>query len=147
MFDSKRLSILSALVLTACVTDAGEWQQVPLDLPGTTDIIYLRQSIPNFVGTEQYRRLRVGDHVLELPVQMGGREPVNIYFYRDSTDAILRFDEFQGITSVDLSSLDISDQRISPDSLGRFVGTFVSPEIRDLRFIPASEGEPIDLDS
>ena len=118
-----------------------------MELPSVdTEVTYLRQSMPNFVGTEQYRRLRVGAKVLELPVQSWGRGPVNVYIAPDSLDTRLYFDEEHCGFVVYLGSSSVSEDCASADTMGAFVGAFVSPEIRDLRFIPASSGEPIEFD-
>ena len=142
-----KIFVLAALALSACYTEAGEWQEVPLDLPeAETDLVYLRQSMPNFVGTEQWRRLYVGGRdTVDLPVQPGGREPVNVYLDRDSAGVLLRFDEGWNTTTINLRNLEVTESRVALDSLGQFVGAFVSPEIRDLRFVPASEGGAVEF--
>ena len=144
---STTLVIVSALVLASCGAGRNDWQEVRLDLPVAPDsVVYVRKPMPNvWVGTEQYRRLRVRDSTLELAAQMGGRTPVNVYLRQDSARTVLQFEESEGTISVDLVSLDSWGSYGRSDSLGMFLGTFVSPEIRDLRFVPATEADPADF--
>jgi hypothetical protein len=122
------------------------WQEVRIDLPGPDDVDYLRKPLPNvWVGTEQYRRLRYQSWEIDLPVQMGGREPLNLYAGRDSLGVILHFVESHATTSVHLQTMQVREEAGAPDSLGQFVGALVSPEIRDLRFVPASESGPVEF--
>ena len=148
VLGSKPLLLIGVLALAGCSRGVDGWQEVSIDVPGTSDdVTYLRKPLPNaWVGTEQYRRLRREDRVLELPVQMGGREQVNVYLRRDSSEAVLQFEESYGTTSVDLRTLTSWADTGKSDSLGAFVGALVSPEIRDLRFVPATEGDPIVFD-
>ena len=147
VLSSKTLLVLTLLALAACADEAGEWQAVPLEIPGVEpEVVYLRQSMPNFVGTEQYRRLQVGAEVLKLPVQSWGRGPVNIYLTRDPSDARLYFSEGACGAVVYLGSSEVSEECASVDTMGTFVGSLRSPEIHDLHFTPASSGPPVEFD-
>lgn len=143
------LLLAAAVALGGCELRGQEaWQEVRIDLPGDTlDVVYGRKPLPNaWVGTEQDRRLRRGTRVANLAVQMGGREPVNVYLRRDSSRTVLQFEESYGTISVDLATLDGWADGRRADTLGAFVGVLRSPEIRDLRFVPAAEGPPARLD-
>lgn len=135
---------LFCLALSSCAFEAGDWQEVTLSLPDTIpDVVYRRQSMPNFVGTEQYRRVRVdGQGEVDFPVQMGGRDPVNVYLVQDSSGARLYFDEGLYGTVVELEDLTVTERSGSADTMGTFVGSLQSPKISDLRFVPASVSPP-----
>ena len=116
---------------------------MPSDTP---PVVYERKpfSYMVFVGTEQKRRLRInGQGEVELPVQMGGREPVNVYLARDSSGTRLYFDEGGYGTVVDLQALSVTERGGTADTMGRFVGSLQSPEITDLHFVPASVSPPV----
>ena len=144
----KALISLAVISMAACGPSSREWQEVALPLPDDLpEVSYLRRPMPNlWVGTEQFRQLRIGEREpVEFPGQMGGRDTTNIYLRRDSTGAHLYFEEFGTYATVDLSTADVSVGTVDRDSVGTFIGAFVSPEIRDLRFVPASETRPADI--
>lgn len=135
------------LSLTVSACGLNEWQEVELPLPeDLPEIGYLRKPMPNaWVGTEQYRRLRIeGKGLIDLPGQMSGRDPTNVYVWRDSSGVRLVFQELGTTAVVDLERLKTSEEAVPTDSLGTFIGAFVSPEIRDLRFVPAAEAPPVE---
>ncbi len=122
------------LVLPAC---AHGWQEVALT--GTAEpVAYLRRPLPNeWVGTEQERRLRVGDRgTVALPVQMGAQDPVAVYDVRGSAGRRLYVTDPGSSAVVDLDALGASERSLPPDSLGALLGVVVSPEGGALRFVP-----------
>ena len=134
--------VVAALALSGC-----GWSSVEIPMPSDTPpVVYERKpfSYMVFVGTEQKRRLRInGQGEVELPVQMGGREPVNVYLARDSSGARLYFDEGAHGTIVDLEVLNVSERVGTADTMGRFIGSLQSPEITDLHFVTASASPPV----
>lgn len=136
--DTVLLGLALAFLVLGCRSGDG-WQSVEIPMPTSApQVVYERKPLSEFqfIGTEQVRRLHIGDTTLvDLPVQPSLAFEDSVYLARDSSGYRLYLKEEYVGAIVNLRAATVREDRA--DRAGVFLGVVGGREA--LKFTPASK--------